>query len=83
MDEAQVGEEGVGHVLVEEGGWADEVEGYSVWAALKYHVSALWYSFLLLPSLDADGGMGMEKKHAHLHSIQLLLLRYNLIDMWG
>lgn len=41
-------EEGVGHVLVEEGGGADEVEGYSFW---------------------------------YLHSIQLLLLRYYLIDM--
>jgi hypothetical protein len=27
-------EEGVGHVLVEEGRGADQVEGYSVWAGL-------------------------------------------------
>ena len=32
-----MGEEGVGHVLVEEGRGADEVEGYSVWTAF-WHV---------------------------------------------
>lgn len=35
MYEFEVWEEGVGHVLVEEGGAADEVEGYSVWTVLK------------------------------------------------
>jgi hypothetical protein len=34
VHEAQVREEGVSHVLVEEGCGADQVEGYSVWAGL-------------------------------------------------
>jgi hypothetical protein len=32
VDEFEVREEGIGHVLVKEGSGADEVEGYSVWA---------------------------------------------------
>lgn len=36
MHEFQVWEEGVGHVLVEEGGGVYEVERYSVWSATDY-----------------------------------------------
>lgn len=35
MDEFEVREEGVGHVLVEEGSWSDEVEGHSFWTVSR------------------------------------------------
>jgi len=51
-----VGEEGVGHVLVEERGWADEVEGYSVWAVLCLHISIVPYPpWMLMVELQGYG----------------------------
>ncbi len=41
MDEFQVREEGVGHVLVEEGSVTDEVECYSVWTVVVCQLSFL------------------------------------------
>ena len=55
MDESEVREQGVGHVLVEEGGGADEVECYSVWTVFMTIIS--------------NGSMGVDvegSKRAHI-----------------
>jgi hypothetical protein len=52
--EAQVGEEGVGHVLVEERGWADEVQCYSVWAALYLLANIFLHHSNLFLSMTAE-----------------------------
>jgi hypothetical protein len=47
VDEFEMGEEGVGHVLVEEGCGIYEVEGHSVWSGWQI-VSALIHSIACL-----------------------------------
>lgn len=54
MDEFEVGEERVGHVLEEEGRGADEVECYSVWTVLyNYTVSKFLFGLVELADWNA------------------------------
>jgi hypothetical protein len=81
VDETQVWEEGVGHVLVEERGGTDQVEGYSVWT-IQIHTSVAIFSLVGLLSMGEGRGEGVARGGRHFHSIQLLFLGYNFVDVW-
>ena len=74
-------EEGVGHVLVEEGCAADEVECYSIWTIRRHNALAKNSRLRRIAhAVSRQSGLGSEVV-IHFHSIQLLFLRNNLIDM--
>jgi hypothetical protein len=88
VDETEVWEQGVGHVLVEERRGGEEVEGYSVWTVVPCSLARYsFFSCLEVGRVENGEGEGeavgrkRRKGGIHLHGIELLFLGYNLVDV--